>query len=150
MEKKNQYGSLIFITPCLLHYVCHTMFDIQCLSCNVCHTMFVTQCLSHNICHTVFVTQYLSHNVSHTLSHNVGYPTLDYSVCDTLFNTDCMTNMTNPTSSLSLAALASASTFCFSASAWCLFLLLFLECTELAALLVVSRTLKENWPKSVE
>ena len=82
--------------------------------------------LSHSVCHTMLITQYLT-----------------YCIFPSLCNTDCVTNKEQfgPTSSLSLAALASASAFCFSASAWC-FILLFLECTELAALLVVSRTLK--------
>ena len=80
-------------------------------------------------CHT----QSLSHNVDYMqcLSH-----TLQRRLCDKQ-----IMNIKDPTSSLSLAALASASAFCFSASAWCLSLL-FLECTELAALLVVSRTLQ--------
>lgn len=88
--------------------------------------IFITQHLSHNVCHTLLITQYLTYCIFHSLC-----------------NTDCVTNKEQfgPTSSLSLAALASASAFCFSASAWC-FILLFLECTELAALLVVSRTLK--------
>lgn len=101
--KRKQYGSLISITPCLLHYVCHPMFAIQ--------------CLSHNVCHTVFVTQCFSHNVSHTLSHSVGYPTLDYSVCHTLFNTDCMTNMTNITNITKRSHLFSvfcSLSFCFN------------------------------------
>lgn len=84
------------------------------------------KCLSHNACHTVLVTQRFSHMLQHRSHDKQG----------TL----------NPTSSLSLAALASASAFCSSASAWCLSLL-FLECTELAALLVVSRTLHEKLTK---
>ena len=88
--------------------------------------IFIPQRMSHNVCHTMLITQYLT-----------------YCIFPSLCNTDCVTNKEQfgPTSSLPLAALASASAFCFSASAWC-FILLFLECTELAALLVVSRTLK--------
>lgn len=85
---------------------------------------------------------YVTHNACHTML-------ITCSVCHTLSNKDCVTSKLwtkDPTSSLSLAALASASAFCFSASAWCLFLL-FLECTELAALLVVSSTLYEKVTK---
>jgi len=81
-------------------------------------------------------------NITFKVCHSVDYPILDILYLSQSVQHRLHDNKEQfgPTSSLSLAALASASAFCFSASAWC-FILLFLECTELAALLVVSRTL---------
>ena len=116
--------------PIWIPDVYHTLFAVLPLSQNVCLTMFLTYCRTEYwSCNTWL--QCLSHTLQHRLHDKHGE----------------QGTITDPTSSLSFAALASASTFCFSASAWCLFLLLFLECTELAALLVVSRTLWEKLAK---